>query len=347
MKITRDDLSRAAEGLISHQQVEKLWEALGRITGGAQRFDAAHVAYYFGGLIVIGAMGWFVSTAWESFGGVGLFLIALAYAVCFVLAGRTLEQQGLRVPSGLLYTMAVCMTPLAVYGLERATGIWPQGDPGVYRGYYEWVKGGWFLMEVATIVAGLVALRVSRFPFLTAPIAFSLWFMSMDLTPLIFGQGYLRDDRQWVSLWFGLAVLLAAYLVDLRNRTAEDFAFWGYTFGLLAFWGGLSLMEGGSEWSKFLYCLINLGLVAVSVVLRQRVFVVFGSLGVMGYLGHLSYRVFQDSLLFPFVLSLIGIFVIYAGVVYQKKSKVLEAFVQARLPETVRQLIPPRARASY
>jgi hypothetical protein len=40
-------------------------------------------------------------------------------------------------------------------------------------------------MEVGTVAAGLVALRYFRFPFLTAPIAFALWFMSMDLTPLI------------------------------------------------------------------------------------------------------------------------------------------------------------------
>jgi hypothetical protein len=209
------------------------------------------------------------------------------------------------------------------------------------------VKGSWLLMEVATIAAGAVALRLRRFPFLTAPIAFSLWYMSMDLTPILFGKtDFAWEDRQWVSVWFGLAMLLAAYLVDLRNRAQADFAFWGYLFGLLAFWGGLSSMEGGSEWSKLMYGLINVGLIVLSVILRQRVFAVFGALGVLGYLGYLSYRVFQDSIAFPFMLTALGIFVIYIGVIYQRNGRAIEAFAQAHLPEALRNLVPARARTS-
>jgi len=45
-------------------------------------------------------------------------------------------------------------------------------------------------MEVGTVAAGFVALRFFRFPFLAAPIAFALLFMSMDLTLLIYGSHY-------------------------------------------------------------------------------------------------------------------------------------------------------------
>jgi hypothetical protein len=349
MKITKGDLEWAASvGVISPQQADELWAALCRRTTGRQRFDAAHVAYYFGALLVIAAMGWFMTTAWESLGGGGLFLIALLYAVFFVLAGRALwDRQGLRVPGGLLYTMAVFMTPLAVYGLQRALGIWPQGDPGVYRSYHIWVKGSWLLMELATIAAALFVLRARRFPYLTAPIAFSLWYISMDLTPLLFGKNdFTWDERKMVSVWFGLAMLFVAYWVDLRGRRRDDFAFWGYLFGLMAFWGGLSLMESDSQLSKFLYCLINIGLVGLSVLLRQRAFIVFGSLGVFGYLGYLAHSVFADSLLFPFALSLIGVLVIYLGVVYQKNGQRIELFAQTRLPAAVRRLVPARARIS-
>jgi hypothetical protein len=170
MNISRDDLRQAAEeGMISTEQAEALWHALQRRSPTSQNFDLANVAYYFGALIVVSAMGWFMTHAWEQFGGGGIFLISIAYAVCFVLAGRTLWHQArLKIPGGLLITMAVGMTPLAVYGLERFTGIWPQGDPGAFQGYHIWVKGSWFLIEVGTIIAGLVALRFVRFPFLTA-----------------------------------------------------------------------------------------------------------------------------------------------------------------------------------
>jgi hypothetical protein len=341
MRITKEDLSWAAsEGLLSAEQSERLWEGLEKRKADVPRFDAVHVLYYFGALLVISAMGWFMTEAWESFGGGGILVIAVLYALCFALAGRTLWfQQGQQTPGGLLFTLAVCMTPLAIYGLERLLGIWPQGDPGVYRGFYFWVKGSWFLMEVGTILAALVALRHVRFPFLTAPIAFSLWFMSMDLAPLVLGTAELTwDGRLRVSLGFGLLVLLASFLVD--RRTEEDFAFWGYLFGLLAFWGGLFVVADGGELSKLIYCLINLGLVVLSVLLRRGVFMVFGALGVAGYLGHLADRVFQDSLLFPFVLSLIGIAIMYAGLVYHRNQQAVQSFLVNRIPEGLRRLLP-------
>lgn len=341
MQLTREDLDSAvADGILSEGQARQLWEALELRQKDRPRFDAPHVAYYFGALLVIAAMGWFMTEAWESFGGGGILVISVLYAICFALAGRTLwYRKGLRVPGGLLFTMAVCMTPLAIYGLERVTGIWPQGDPGAYEGFHVWVKGSWLLMEAGTILAGLVTLRYVRFPFLTAPIAFALWYMSMDLAPLLFGQLELSwDERLWVSLWFGLALLLAAYLID--RRTEEDFVFWLYLFGMLAFWGGLSLMDSDSELSKFLYFLINLGLMAVSLLLQRRVFIIFGALGVFGYIGHLAHRVFADSLLFPFVLTLVGIAIIYLGIRFQRNRAAIEAAILARVPEHLRALAP-------
>jgi hypothetical protein len=65
-------------------------------------------------------------------------------------------------------------------------------------------------------------------------------------------------------------------------------------------------MDSGSELGKA-YCLINLGLMGMAVLLRRPVFMVFGALGVAAYLGYLSYEVFADSLLFPVVVTLIGL----------------------------------------
>src|SRR3954465_11418535 len=104
-------------------------------------------------------------------------------------------------------------------------------------------------------------------------------------------------------------VLLGTFFID--RRTPEDFAFWGYLFGLCAFWGGLSMMNSGSEVAKLVYALLNVGLIFLSVFLSRRVFAVFGSLGVFGYLSHLAYTVFENSIMFPFVLSILGIAVIF------------------------------------
>ena len=340
MQVDKKDFQWAASrGLISNEQVETLWQAL-KSRSTESSLSLPNVAYYLGAMVVIGAMGWLMGNAWEQLQGGGIFLLAVLYALLFVITGRKLwYEEKYRVPGGLLFTMAVCMTPLAIYGLERYLGIWPQGDPGNYAGFHFWVKGSWFFMEVGTILAGLLALKYVRFAFLSAPIAFVLWYMSMDLTPLLFGKTeFTYEEGLWVSALFGVLMLAVSYLID--RRTEEDFAFWGYLFGTLAFWGGLSLMESGSELRKFLYCLINVGLIFLSVFLERRVFIVFGALGVNGYLGYLAYRVFNESALFPFVLSFLGILIIYLGVQYQRNQNRIEALLLGLIPPSMHQMRP-------
>ena len=341
MRVRRQDVFRAvSEGVISEGQAEDLWRILQRRDADCPRFDLPHVAYYFGALVVISAMTWFMTLGWERFGGGGILAISLSYALGFMVAGGLLwRDKGLKIPGGLLVTAAVCMTPLAVYGLERMTGLWLQGVPGEYEDFYGYIKGGWFPMEVATVGAGLFALRFFRFPFLTAPVAFALWFMSMDLTPLIYGRPYHEaQGYQVVSLVFGLLVLGGSYLVD--RRTDGDYAFWGYLFGIFAFWGGLTLLEGGSELDWLFYGLINAGLILLSVLLQRRVFVVFGAAGVFGYVGHLAWEIFEDSLLFPFVLSAVGLAIIALGILYAKNREKIEGAVVRVVPAGMRGLLP-------
>src|SRR2546428_11668752 len=99
VEISTQDVEWArAQGLISAAQVEPFWAALEGRARGRARFDLPHVTYYFGALVVMSAMGWFVNRAWERFGGAGLLLIAVVYALCFSLAGHRLwVRQRLRV----------------------------------------------------------------------------------------------------------------------------------------------------------------------------------------------------------------------------------------------------------
>lgn len=347
MNISKADFDRAAGQVsLTETQTQEFWRLLQSSSTpgsgnaeGVRRFDVSHLAYYFGALIVIGAMGWFMTSVWESFGGLGIFLIAAAYALVFAAVGCLLWKKaagGLRNLGGVLVTVAVATTPLAIYGLQRASGWWTLADPGSYSGFHEWIKGGWISMEIGTVLAGAVALWFVRFPFLTAPIAFALWYMSMDLTPLLFGVG--DSDFTWkeylrVSLGFGVLMLLAAYASDVyRQWRGPDYGFWLSLFGLFAFWGSLSLLHSGNEVAALLYGLINAVLMVVGVVLDRRAFVVFGALGVNGYIGHLAWNVFAHSPLFPFVLSAFGIFVIVCGVIYAKKSSAWRAALLGRLP---------------
>jgi hypothetical protein len=352
MHFTEQDLRAAvAAGALDADRLNPLLAFLsGRAAlsavAPAPRFDLAHLLWYAGALIVMGAMGLFSTLAFSAMGGAALTVTALVYALGFAIAGHYLwHHKNLRVPGGLLIAIAVSMAPLAVYGIQDAMGLWGEfGRPGSMRDFYVWIKGSWVWMEVAAIIAALIALWRYRFPFLVMIIAFALWFMSMDVTPWIFGRvEFTWDERRIVSLWFGLAVLVVAYLVDRRER-GGDFAFWLHLFGLMTFWGGLSLTNSGSEIGKLIYAFINIGLLMMSVLLGRRVYAVFGTLGIAGYLGHLSYKVFRDSMMFPFALSLIGIAVIALGLVYHRNQAAIAAWIEANIPESVRRLRPAHAR---
>jgi hypothetical protein len=156
---------------------------------------------------------------------------------------------------------------------------------------------------------------------------------------------YYRD----FSLVFGLGMLAVAVWVDFRARRSyaegRDFAFWLYLFGTLTFWSGLTMQHSDSELGKFIYLLINLAMVAVGAVLGRRVFAVFGGVGIALYLGHLSYKVFKDSLLFPFALTLIGLAIVAAGIWWQRNESRISAALRSRLPPGWRELLETRHEA--
>ena len=252
------------------------------------------------------------------------------------------HAKNLRVPGGLLVAVAVSMAPLAVYGIQDALGWWGQfGKPGTVHDFYVWIKGSWVFMEIATVVAGAVALRFYPFPFIVALIAVALWFMSMDLAPWIASVRSSRfGDAAQVSVWFGLAVLAVAWTVDYRSRDG-DFAFWLHLFGLLAFWGGVSRLRWRRpNWGRRSTACSTSACCSMAVILARRAYAVFGTLGVPLYLGHLADKVFKDSLLFPFSLSLIGIAVIAAGLFYHRKERTIAAWLSAHLPATLLRLRP-------
>ena len=342
MELNRGLLKAAtAKGLLSEPQAEQLWRFLLESGNDTASFRFTHILYYLGGLIAIGAMSLFMTLGWERFGGWGLFCIALAYALAGLWLTEYFLNRRLPIPAGITAAFVVVLTPLAIYGVQSALGYWAEGR--VYREYHTLIDWRWMLMELATLAAGAIMLWRYRLPFLVMPVAVTLWYLSMDLTPFLFGQADTTWAlRQLVSLWFGLLMVLLAFWIDVRTRSDKDYSFWLYLFGVIAFWGGLSMMRSDSELNKFIYLCINLGMIAVGAMLARRVFAVFGGLGAAGYLGHLAYDVFKDSMLFPFVLTAIGLGVIYIGILWQRHEQTISGKLRGLLPRPIRELMERR-----
>ena len=356
MRIERTQLEAAAQrGIISEAQAGALWTFLEAEGSGSPQFSFNHLLYYLGGMVAIGGISTFVTLGWETLGGMGLLLVALAVmAVAAWLTQYFVAEQKLAIPAGLMAALIVAATPLAVYGLQRTLGYWEFNS--AYRSYHTHVDWRWIIMELGTLVVGAAVLWIWRLPFSVMPVAVTLWYMSMDLAPLLQTSlsgididdpklSYEQRSAYWNAYWefrkrvsvvVGLAIAAGAIAIDRAKRSQQDYAFWLHLAGVAAFWGGLSSMSSDSEIGKLIYFVINLAMLLFGVAIGRRVYTVFGALGIAGYLGHLSYKVFKDSLAFPFVLMLIGLGVVWLGVLWQRNERQIVGTIESWLPPRLR-----------
>jgi hypothetical protein len=343
MNINKEDLKLAAakEGL-TEPQAEALWNTLSMHSSPNPRMNLSLLLYYFGALFVISAMGWFITLGWDSFSPVSIFAIACIYALLFGFSGAYLwQKEHTRIPGGLLLTISVCMIPLALFALEKHWGFWPDSeDPGSYHLYFSQIKGSYLVMELGTIIGSLIMLYFFRFPFLTAPLFLSLWFMSLDIVPFLWGATHDTEAmHEWVSLCFGLLLLIISYAID--QRTKEDFAFWGYLFGAFSFWGALILLLTESSEAKFaLFFFLNLVMIFKSIFLDRRILLILGTLGAFYYISHLATTIFEKSIFFPFVLSFIGVLIMASGILYSRYAKVIDKAIISIIPSSLQKFRP-------
>lgn len=342
MNLTKKNLESAVtEKIISQGQADRLVDFLKALPSTGPSFDFTHILYYMGGLVAIGAMTLFMNMGWENFGGWGIFFISLAYAGIGLKLTNNFQRKGHAIPAGICATFVVALSPLAIYGIQQAMGWWP--DDTTYREYHRYIKWHWIYLELGTLAVGAIIARLYRYPFLLMPIAVTLWYMSMDTAAMLAGGRPDFELRAMVSMYFGLAMTLLAFWVDIRSAKSGDYAFWLYLFGVMAFWGGMTSQHSDSELSKFIYCCINLLLVVVGVTIVRRVFVIFGAIGCTIYLGHLANEVFKDSWLFPITLTAIGLGIIYLGLFWQKNEKKITQQVRGCLPGSLRELLEERS----
>lgn len=342
MKISRTMMNKAVEAqIISKVQSERLLDFLKNLPEQGPTFNLTNVLYYFGGLIAIGAMSLFMGLSWELYGQGAVFLLSLSYSILGLALAHMFRNKHLDIPAGICATFTICLTPLTIYAFQKMMGWWPDDDSKYYE-YHYYIKWNWIYMEFGTLIVGIILAWIYRYAFMVMPIALTLWYMSMDITSMLNGGSYEYELAAMVSMYFGLITIFIAFWVDIRSVNSKDYAFWLYIFGVMAFWGGLSSQSSDSELSKFFYMCINLAMIFIGVILNRKVFVIFGAFGICGYLGHFAYRVFEYSYLFPIALTIIGIGIIYLGVLWQKNEAVLTHRLRGILPTPLRELLEAR-----
>lgn len=294
-----------AQQIITENQATQLQLFFQQLSENSQSFRFIHFFYYLGGMIAITAMSLFLNFGFNSFGSQVALVITLAYLIIAWAAGHFyFWQKGWSTPAGILFTFVIVLVPLSSYFLIDCLGI--KFDFSEYHDFFTYVNNVWLYLELPALLVGIVLFAYYRIPFMLMPIAFILWFMGMDLY-LVAGVAEHFSGEQFSCLW-GIIVLIFAFVVDKKQlKQNKDFAFWLYLFGLMSFWGGLSLMGSGTVIGKLIYGMINLLLMLASVYLRRLTFMVFGSIGLFLDLGYFAFDYFQDVFLFSILMCLFGL----------------------------------------
>jgi hypothetical protein len=307
MHTIKNDITKASKQIgLTDSQADNLWQALQEIQTHKPKSNFFAALLYFGAIIAFLSMTWLYSAHLKN--GYSL-LISSTYALAFFGIGFYFwHAKKLRVPGGVLSSLGIVMVPLITYSLQNVMDWWPMSSPDNYIGFYHWINGNWVPMEICTLAIASLVLYFIRFPFVTVPIYFTLSFMVMDAIHLFTDP---KND-QWpyyciASIAIGTLLTILAFALYRKNQ--KDFGFWSYLFGLFLFWCGLTGWNIQTEWGYFAYFLINSSLILLSNFFHRKIFIFFGSLGILYYMAHLVYT-FSDSLIFSYVLGAIGFAII-------------------------------------
>jgi hypothetical protein len=337
MKYTDEQLNNAVKNdIFTDEQVKNFREYVQGLNNQITKLQK--VLYYGGGLLIISAMTWLMKKSWDDFGPIAVTIFSAIYFIGFFISGYIVFfRKKMEIAGGLLLSIPIAVTPLFVFSLLRLFNFWPQ--EWEYGDYYIWVKGKWVIIELVTVLVALSIFIKTKFPFHIFLIAGTLWWISMDIVPIIYEKTKITwTERAIISDIFGLLMISLGWFLDIKSK--KDYSFWLYLFGLITLTSGLSVFYNDDVIKFIILGLINVLLILFSIFINRNVFIVFGTIGLTEFLSRLSWDFFEGSAFFPAALTVIGVLLIVFGMIFQKNKKNIDEYISNKLPKFILKLRP-------
>ena len=279
-----------------------------------RRYDPPHILWYFGAITAaLGASATIASVS-SSNRGIWQFLVGIVLIGAFGAGAAVLLSGGWRVPGGVLVATTVALVPAVGQAFERLIGVWPsliEEGPGLIQSF----QGSLFALGIATMLAGVAAFALVRFPFVFLTVTVAALLTAQLLVPLFVDENGL-DDHATAVLVTGAVLLLVGLVLDSVQRSAD--AFWWHATGLFGLAVGLTWYAffRDSDWAWITILVLAAVLILGSAPFGRATWASFGVLGIFGAMLHYDLE-WTDSWRSPVLMMLVSVGLILLGIVLQ------------------------------
>jgi len=269
-----------------------------------KKINTADILYYIGGAIIVLGIAIMISQNWTTLGTPIQILVTLGSAIAAYITGVLLSKyQDFNGVAAAFFLISALVMPIGlIITLDRA------GLNVETTSFMVLISSLLFTMFLASYFV------FKKTIFIFFSIIYGTWVFYAITQWLISGSPVMDSDTliEYWALVTGLGYILLGYQFSTNDHRSLSGVLYG--FGSLALLGSAMILGGFSPnqnvfW-ELIYPILVFGIILLSVKLKSKTFLVFGSLFLIGYILKLTGEYFSDGLGWPLALVLSGLIII-------------------------------------
>lgn len=269
------------------------------------KLSIAEILYYIGGAIVFLGISILIQQNWSTLGMATKILATLGIGITSYFAGVLFSrEEKIETLGSAFYLISALVIPIGLYVVFDNANLRVEN-----RGIQTFISGILFI----TYFLSYFIFRKNIFTLFS--ILFGTWLFYSSMA-WIFGQNYeWLKHFEYLTLAVGLSYIFLGYYFS-RNEKKFLTGFL-YSFGILGFLGSAFALGGWSPdqnifW-ELIFPIFVFGAIFLSIYVKSKSFLVFGSLFLMAYILKITGEYFTSGLGWPLALVIAGFMLIAVG----------------------------------
>lgn len=300
----------SAKGSIKKDDILAAFEAgLPEDIRTTKKIGIAEILYYIGGAIVFFGIAIFITQNWRSLSSASRIISTLGSGVAAYFSALffSLKKKTENISLAFFLISALVM-PIGLFVVFYEAG---------YKMSTHGMQSIISFILFTVFLSSLTLFRKSIF--IVFSVIFGSW-MFFAITNFLIGgaPGLGQDFFYYRILAVGLSYILLGYYFSKNKREAMSGSLYG--FGVFGFLGAALMLGGWKPEQKMFWELVFPGLIFavlfLSVYLKSRSFLTFGTLYLMVYIIKITTEYFSGSLGWPLSLVIIGFLLIASGYLF-------------------------------